>query len=1365
MDESSPGGAARDLLRELRDSAKGLVHSSPDDRQRILARRILLREKLVSLPFDDDLSGALREHLSHVGTRLELIEGLTTSERGISLEVLELRGDLSWMPMVLPDAPLDETMASMEAEFDSLTAAADQLAESDDRRVKDLLATRESDLVDVLETRFETHTNELIEDEATTIGDLWNAYLEARDIEMAGRDVREVRRDLRSRIRAAVESAEPVPAAVALGKCAAEFEDRALDLLAAQGELSTDQAAEFLELGRREIVWLRGILKDATDRVPAKEIDTKEDLRKWQKRLRRAYGRLSSEAQEVSLQARLEGIFGARFVAFFENLILWLIVGVLFLLLVDGFLPHPDPPIPSAVELVNEQFPWLEPPFEVTAEEYASYESWQTVHHSLAWVDFAICMVFLLEFFTKLSLARGRGRWFLRHFLVDLIPSIPLTFIALRAGRLARFLRLPRLIRYVRVARPLARFFRFFGFLQRGMDRMMRLHGGLLNRNIVLFEPAVIQAEESEVDLLRRRLRELRVLSRKTWWRHSAAVPPAIRSNRLATFLDRFPTKERLLALPAAVKEDGGGDRVTVLRAEELIERLTSLDPGTVEAEIGAGSAQRIATTLSRLDVPILRLIPGLRQMIQAAREGEALHRVAAAGKALGRWLGKLLAFAHWISDLSGVVTGPQFLDRLGGTLVQATARPAKRLLMFGFGFLLLKGFVHLLGFTALEGIADWLERTLGVTFLVLGFSCLVLMMLGMWFRRVAGEATDFYTRTAEAQYINLLKSAKLAYLEDDLQALWERSLRPEQLLRGEAVEDGAAVLRERFAAMRTTAGQQTWSDKVIRLYRDYLDGAIFHSSDTTTTSQLLGNLCLEDIRRDRLGTWRHDRKRLVRLDLHGRRSAVRGPYFWFHSVNHSIAQWTAKLILEYNRHALPRSERASFTEAEVATFESWLDRKLRGESVEPEGDMEVTAFVTTEFTALHFLTVDELRDERVRHRFGERTLKAMRRDRQAMMRTVFGTHPFHRHPRGDRTINPFNLYHEYLAGGRGILIPLYLFGAVFKGLRWVVRRVRDTLREILNPAAPDEDRRGNWASYDVAVRKISRMRRPLYMECVRFRCRFDPEYLGLTVFPERETGVEGRTFRDDLDRLGSRDDELDEFNEIREDRAAALMEFAEIVEAAGGPKAYVEDLRGAGGTTPWREAYRAVTIAWAIDYRTARTLTTLRGRTRELFDAIIEAKGKVDGTELRHRFIRLFIPSKGLRLAFEEFLGRLSRHPAARPHRGLPRAGSGAGRRGPSNAPAHGPAPGDVVRATGHPPHGPVAVGARHPELPAAGVDPWRVRGRWRGGKWVSRTSRWTRIRRRRKSHEYREMPRLPGRSRASPGRRDSRRLSLLRD
>ena len=83
-----------------------------------------------------------------------------------------------------------------------------------------------------------------------------------------------------------------------------------------------------------------------------------------------------------------------------------------------------------------------------------------------------------------------------------------------------------------------------------------------------------------------------------------------------------------------------------------------------------------------------------------------------------------------------------------------------------------------------------------------------------------------------------------------------------------------------------------------------------------------------------------------------------------------------------------------------------------------------------------------------------------------------------------------------------------------------------------------------------------------------RFRARFDPQYLGLSLFPERESGLEGRTYREDMERIGARDWEWDIFNEMREERAEALLEFAAIVNAAGGPRTFAKDLvRGSGVT------------------------------------------------------------------------------------------------------------------------------------------------------------------------------------------------------
>jgi len=580
--------------------------------------------------------------------------------------------------------------------------------------------------------------------------------------------------------------------------------------------------------------------------------------------------------------------------------------------------------------------------------------------------------------------------------------------------------------------------------------------------------------------------------------------------------------------------------------------------------------------------------------------------------------------------------------------MVQATQRPAKRLLIFGFGFLFFQGLVHLMfpGFANhpegievpyLVSIADWLERTLGTPFLVLGAFCLVILLAGRWFRRVAGEATDFYNRTAEAQYLNLLKEAKLTHLDEDLDTLWDRVLRPDALITGEGADEGRAELREHFdrqGAVRSRA------DRVLKLYDDYLDGALFHITDTKTSSQLLGNIALESIRTHCLAFSKQDRKRLGELDLDRQRSAIRGPYLWFRSVTHAITQWTAKLILEYNRNAIPQADRSTYPAEVQSAHEHWLNEKIRGEHRGAEEIEDVPYFVTTWFSALHFLTVDEERDRAVAERFGERTLTAMKLDRRTMIRTVFGTYPFHRRPRPDRTVNPFQLYYRYLAGGKVLFIPLYMLGMVGKSLLWLIHRVRATLKEILHPERVSDDGRENWASYDVAVRKIGRMRKPLYMECARFRALFDPEYLGLDLLPGEDSGLEGRTYREDLERIGAWDEEWDAFNEIREDRDRGLAELEIIAEHAGGPDCLVREL-GAPEDRNWREAWRALSIAVAVDFRGGRSLFGLRDESAGIIRDVIEKKGRIPGAGVWWRIAWLFLPSAALQNSFREFQAR----------------------------------------------------------------------------------------------------------------------------
>jgi hypothetical protein len=770
------------------------------------------------------------------------------------------------------------------------------------------------------------------------------------------------------------------------------------------------------------------------------------------------------------------------------------------------------------------------------------------------------------------------------------------------------------------------------------MDRLVRLHGHLLNRNVVLFEPPGSAGAMATTTAPAARLRRARAAARRAWRRVSTELPARERSEAIRTWILELPGVERLSAI--APEPDGSRRRTDeVLRAEELLRLLTDLDAGTVEAALGPAGAARIAATLGRLDVPVLRHLPFLHAMVTAARNGEPLESVARAGRALGRSLERLLGRVLWLADLSGVISGPQFLDGLGTGLARAAGRPARRLLIFGFFFLLLKGFVELLGWSGLSGLTNWLSRTLGAPFLILGGGCLAVYLVGAWFRRIAGEATDFYTRTAEAQYICLLKSAKRQHLEEDLASLEERVLRPEAILEGGAAEKAPHRLR-RLLLGSAVPGRFSREERVLQLYQDYLDGALFHVSDTKTTGQLLGNLALEHIRAERLGTSREDRKRLSALDLARERGGIRGPHLWFRSITHTVAQWTAKLIVDYNRHAIPLAERGRSSKAEAQVMDEWLDHRIRGEHVVRDAEVDPGAFATTFFHALHFLDADEERDRAVVETFGERTLLALRADRKAMIRTVFGTHPFHRAARPDRTLNPFELYSRHLAGGRTALIPFLVLRLVFRGIRWLFRRIRATLREVLRPHLVLGDSQRNWASFEVAERKIHRMRKPLFMECARFRGLFDPEYLGLSLRPDRDSGLEGRGFREDLDAIGARGDERDSFEDLRRDREEALRQFSGLVSMRGGPDAFVRDLRGETGASG-AEAYRALALAFAIDYRSVRSLHSLAERAREIAGEIVRRKGRVPGTGLLLRALRSLLPARDLERAAREFLRR----------------------------------------------------------------------------------------------------------------------------
>ena len=95
----------------------------------------------------------------------------------------------------------------------------------------------------------------------------------------------------------------------------------------------------------------------------------------------------------------------------FDKLIVWLIFLVLAILVVEVMC--------SDVVGVDEH-----------GEDIVVSSLSDEVHIGLAIVDTLACFVFLLEFFVKLRMVTGRRSWFLRHFLIDLVPSVPVGLIA-----------------------------------------------------------------------------------------------------------------------------------------------------------------------------------------------------------------------------------------------------------------------------------------------------------------------------------------------------------------------------------------------------------------------------------------------------------------------------------------------------------------------------------------------------------------------------------------------------------------------------------------------------------------------------------------------------------------------------------------------------------------------------------------------------------------------------------------------------------------------------------------------------------------------------------------------------------------------
>ena len=834
------------------------------------------------------------------------------------------------------------------------------------------------------------------------------------------------------------------------------------------------------------------------------------------RRLRRALGRLARrlriQADESRLAARLERVFGARPVRWFGKLTFFALLGLLGLLVLDLFLP--------------EESPFRGP---------------------ILWADTAICGLFLWEFAVRLSLSPHRLSWFLRHFLTDFVPALPFALFLGPSGagrelpsteagwefllRAVRLLRFPLYARYVRLLRPVVGLLRMTMFAIRGMDRIVADLAPLLNIEIVFFEPG---SESGEGE-------------RKP--------PGALRKESPVAVFERLPASLRREAAPflldllekqcGAPPEEPEGKVPSPqarrrIRAEELCDRLRDLEEGTVRRFLRPDLLQGLGRMLGLLDLPLVRRIPGLRGFARAGRAPTPEERVVGAGRRAGEILAQVLSFLNGFADLAGVVTAPQILDRISTALLKSTQRPAFRLLLFGTLFLLVKLlFEVLLPFEGL-GVGRFLDRFIATPLLIVGTICLALLLLARWMKKLAGEAGDRLLRSSEARFLNLGELVRRRYEKEDLEDLARRVTA--------GFEGGAEALAARVAeALTRLRGGRAVSvppdpeaSRFALLLLDAQDAAALHATDTKGSEQFLGSLDLVALRRRHLGLGRKDIRRLQALDPAGG-FLLSGPRFWFDLCTQAVAIKVDRLCSLYDLHALDLERRSRASSEALERHERLLEGG-EGLPVEPGGGLEAPrAF----FHALHVLDPDPSWLLEIEEVYGPKVRRAFERDRRALIREIFGTRPLHRLPVERRTVNPLGAYRGRFEGGRILLLPLRIAAVWFRLAGRIFLLAGASAKAILRPKVEARGRELH-APFEVARRKLRRMKRPILLEGLQLLAWADPLYLG--VWSRREGG---RTVFEDLEDLDPTPRERRDFEARREaaSRRLAWMGRAKFLE------------------------------------------------------------------------------------------------------------------------------------------------------------------------------------------------------------------------
>lgn len=1053
--------------------------------------------------------------------------------------------------------------------------------------------------VDVLDDRQEAEDQEA---EAPAGGDpkSWSQSLSERRAEVA------------ARVENKLLALEPADAVAPVDRIVQSARDELREMVAFLQDAPLRRAVRRLELVREDLTRLVGTFRRlgvkarraARETDDPKADDARSRFSQSSAALRKLRLNARSEWRERLLALRLRNLLGRRGVAILDNVVLVLVTVLAGLILTETFLERSGRLNPGDQAL-------------------------------LAWADLAICSGLLAEFGLRLALAPDRGIYFLRHFAIDLLACLPFGFLAyaldpkLSAGgeetlwllRYLRFARLIEILIYLRVAMPVIRLTRVGLFALRVSDRLVRKNAGLLNRNIVLFEPHhAYRPESTDRHRLALFRRELQTAEEALAPRLGRAQQDVLAARALSDLGVRLETLPDQAIEP--LEERWGGREIPV---EAVVEQLIHLTPEELLDRMGQSFVTSADSYLRVLDAPIVRRLPLIRNLV-AHREKSPAEAVALAANYVGQAIQSGLDLIYFLADLQATLSPAIFLDRLGAALVNATRVPAKRLLWLGSAFLILFLVVNSVGvLSVFRPFVDFVQKRLGWPVIALGVVCLLIWMLGAWFRRIANQAADFRERIVEAQFAAQTKIYKAKRSDRDAKLLAERVIDPEFRLRAaddhrpDLYDDGDSPINVEalFEGRRTKFPNRELAFlRTIRLlYQDYLDGPPFHRQDTKASVQLLGNLALSNLRRSDLRHFLRDGRTLGRLDLSRAGGLFGGPHLWFDYITRSLIQETALLLLDYNRHAVPLERLACATPEQRLDFQKWLAGRLRiqpnevrlpepidGQAAEADDSKprvaprrrEADEFLeTVEFTAIDFLADDPERDAEIRARFGPQVLQLLAKDRRQNVRRAFRSFPLQELPLAQRTINPLLFYERHLSGGRIVFFPIVVGFALARGAISAVRAVYQGVHQLLNPRVA-RDRDVPADAYAAALRKVHRMRKPVFMGSLWLRARLDVEYLGLLLpTATAETAIDP-LMEADLDFIGASRRDRNLAEAIRRSRQRRLewvdrwlrrfgWTFDELPDYLA---RHMPHLANRGG-----EALRALVAALVLDHDDAATL------------------------------------------------------------------------------------------------------------------------------------------------------------------------------